>query len=198
MKTTTTVCTAQTRSELDKQLAIIKKNDTTKTQIKRAKALYTIAENKLFVVDGAESFREWYNDKNDGTIYGVTYKSALNLINTYKYVWSVKEFKEFPESIATRMITPCKTEKGVKALKALVENEKLKADMTQNAVNELLKKEKLIVPKDGVSRGKKKGSENSMTAELKTALSLCNAYMENNCKNEAIMKQWKIILDAHK
>ena len=199
-KAKVTTLNAQTIEMLNAQLDIIKSKGVTSlnADIARAKALYTIKDTALYECDNCKSFKEWYNKKYDGTIYGITYKSACILINTYANVWSHKAFKALPLSIACRMASACKNADNVKACEKLVTEGKIKPDMTQNAINDLLKSEGIVKAKtDNLSAPTPKTSDADNDA-VKVALAMVNAFMKSNCKDETIMNNWNVILDALK
>ena len=202
-KTKVTVLNAQTIESLNKELNVLKaKSETSlKADIARAKALYKIKSEELYKCDTASaerSFKEWYTVTRDGTIYGVTYKSACILINTYANVWTDKNLSDMPLATACRLASVCKTEEGKKSVKALKAKGKITPTMTQNAINDLLKAEGLVKAKNAVESAPAPHSDDVVSEELKTALALVNAYLVNNCKDKNILSQWDIILNANK
>ena len=75
---------------------------------------------------------------------------------------------------------------------------KIKPDMTQNAINDLLKSEGIVKAKtDNLSAPTPKTSDADNDA-VKVALAMVNAFMKSNCKDETIMNNWNVILDALK
>ena len=192
---------AQTVDNLNKQFKVLERKgaDALKTDIARAKALYTIKSAELFKCEKADgSFKEWYNTVHDGTLYGITYKSACILINVYANVWSDADLCDLPMSIACRLASVCKSEDKAKKVKALKAKGKITPSMTQRAMNDLLKSEGLMTAKVNTDSAPAPRTSDGDNDALMTALSLVNAYMTENCKNDNILKQWNVILDAHK
>ena len=96
------------------------------------------------------------------------------------------------------MASACKNADNVKACERLVAEGKIKADMTQNAINDLLKAEGIVKAKtDNLSAPTPKTSDADNDA-VKVALAMVNAFMKNNCKDKTIMDNWNVILDALK
>lgn len=187
----------QTVETLNKALKVLKDKSTTSlnADIARGKALAKIKNEELYKVELADgSFKEWYNKVHDGQIYGVTYKTACILVNTYNNVWSDKELSDLPLATACRLASVCKTEDGKKAVKKLKSEGKITSEMTQRAINDLLKAEGLMKEKKTES-APTPHSDDAISEEVLTALSLVGSYLKNNCKDKNILNQWDIILD---
>jgi hypothetical protein len=199
-KLKTTKLNAQTIDMLNKQLDVLKTKGKSAlvNDIARAKALHTIKETALYECDGSKSFRDWYNIKHDGTIYGITYKSACILINTYANVWTHKVFKDLPLSIACRMSSVCKNADKLKECERLVAEGKIKPTMTQNAINELLKAEGIMSAKPKTESAPAPRQSDISTDELNVALAMVGSFMKSHCKDEDIMSKWNVILEALK
>lgn len=188
-----TVLNAQTLEALHKELATLKTKGETahNNDIARAKSLYKIKSEELFKCEGnCDNFKEWYNKYHDGTLYGITYKTACILINTYKNVWTVKEFKTLPLAIACRLASICKDEAKRDEVKRLVKEGKITPNTSQRAVNTLLKDEGLMQSKTAVA------AQDSTPEEVLEALARVNKYLNDTCKDKSILAQWAILKEA--
>lgn len=186
----TTVLNGQTIEALNKEMNVLKNKATTahNTDVARAKALYTIKEQELYKCEGnKDNFKEWFNVVHDGTIYGITYKTACIYVNVYKNVWTVKELKDLPLSVACRLASVCKNKDKLEAVKALVAKGKITPQTSQRAVNTLLKNEGLMEDKTATAP-----QDNTSEAVLE-ALARVNKYLVDNCKDKAILDHWKVI-----
>lgn len=186
----------QTVASLEKAMNVLKAKGATahKTDVARAKALYKIKEERLYIVEGTDySFKEWFNIVHDGTIYGITYKTACLLINAYAYVWSDKDLSEIPMSIALRMTKACKTSDGKKAIKALVKEGKITPSTTQRAINDILKDKGLMSEKKKVDKAPAPKTGEGISEDVKVALAIVNTYMQKNCKDNNTLMQWDVI-----
>ena len=188
-----TVLNAQTLEALHTELGNLKAKGTTahNTDVSRARSLYKIKFEELYKCEGnCDNFKEWYNKYHDGTLYGITYKTACILINTYKNVWTVKELKSLPLAVACRLASVCKDEAKCAEVKKLVKEGKITPQTSQRAVNTLLKNEGLMEAKVATA------PQDNTPEEVLEALAKVNKYLKDNCKDKAILAQWTILKDA--
>lgn len=195
----------QTRDTLNAKLANIKRNASKshKANVANGADLASIREEKLYIVDGKESFKEWYDVIMEGDVYGIGYKQANQLINAYLNVWSVKELKDFPLTSATRLASTCKTEEGKKSVINLVKKGILNPSMSYRKLDDVLKAEGLMQSKKTEGAPSAAKADTAEEEELKIAIAKLDQFM-NNCKKADTAKKltdifeaWETIKNAH-
>lgn len=157
----------------------------------KAKAFYAIKSLELYKPQ-FETFKDFINSFDDGTMYGVKYNQASNLANIWHYVWADKTLNVYDSNKATSLVAYVK--KDYAKVVKMHNNGTISENMKKSDIVDALKCEfggDCKIVKEGKSPSAK--SEN---ADLMEALAMVNHFIKKHAEKDGdIAKAWEIILN---
>lgn len=156
----------------------------------KAKAFYAIKSLELYKPN-FETFKNFINSFDDGTMYGVKYNQASNLANIWHYVWSDKTLNAYDSNKATSLVAYVK--KDYAKVVALHNSGAISENMKKSDIVDALKREfgsECKTVKEGSTTSAK-----SEDADLMEALAIMGHFVKKHAqKGGDVSKAWEVIL----